>query len=135
MTIGANEGSAPHMALNQPFRLELRIGVRHRGAVYAELAGQLAAGRDAVPRAQIARVHQGAQLVAQLNVKRYMTFGLQLQWQHWLLPAGHFLTRLACVKSQFVSRLKRPSRSPLQAPGGASHPGKRAPSPCAATRV
>ncbi len=64
------------MALNQSFRLKLRIGVRHRGAVYAELAGQLAARRDAVPRAQIARVHQGPQLVAQLNIKRHMTFGL-----------------------------------------------------------
>ena len=64
------------MSLNQPFGFEFRVGVRHRGAMNAELPGQFAARGNAVAGAQLAGMHQRAQLVAQLNVQRNMAFGL-----------------------------------------------------------
>jgi hypothetical protein len=44
--------------------------------VYAQLRGQLAACRDAIARAKFPGMDQSAKLIAQLHVKRYVTFGL-----------------------------------------------------------
>ena len=74
------------MPLDQAIGLQLGIRVGHRGAMHAKVLGQLAAGGNAVARAQLAAVDHGAKLVANLKVKRDVTFGLELQWQHWLSP-------------------------------------------------
>jgi ABC-type lipoprotein export system ATPase subunit len=44
--------------------------------VYAELHRKLAAGRDAISGTQIACVYQRAELIAQLDVQRNVTFRL-----------------------------------------------------------
>ena len=91
------------MSLNQPLGLELRIRVRHRSAMHSQHPRQFAACRDAVARAQIARVHQRPQLVAQLDIQRNVAFRLEMYRKHWLSPKSQFYTTLACYKSQFVS--------------------------------
>src|SRR6266851_4558878 len=50
----------------------------------AEDGSELAAGRNAVARAKIAGVYQRTQLVAQLDIERNMTFGLEMYRQHCL---------------------------------------------------
>ena len=68
VAISLDERAAAHVPLNQPFRFQFRVRVRHRGAVYAQHGGQFAACRNAVARAQITGMHQGAQLIAKLNI-------------------------------------------------------------------
>jgi len=46
--------------------------------MHAQHLGQFPAGGNPVAGAQIARMHQGAQLVAQLNVEGNVTFGLKV---------------------------------------------------------
>jgi hypothetical protein len=60
--------AAADVALDEAFGLQLGIGVGHGGAMHSQHGGQLAAGRDAVAGTQIACMHQGTQLIAQLNV-------------------------------------------------------------------
>src|SRR6267154_3413031 len=50
----------------------------------AQDGSELAAGRNAVARAKIASVDQRAQLVAQLDIERNVTFGLEMYGQHCL---------------------------------------------------
>src|SRR6266853_57554 len=50
----------------------------------AEDGSELAAGRNAVARAKIASVYQRAELVAQLDIERNVTFGLEMYGQHCL---------------------------------------------------
>jgi hypothetical protein len=71
-----NVGTASDVPLNHSFGFKFGIRIRYRGAVYAELRGQLAARRDSVTRSELAGMDQGAKLIAQLNVKRYVAFGL-----------------------------------------------------------
>jgi hypothetical protein len=56
----------------------------------AEHGGEFAARWNAVAWAQVTRVHQGAQLVAKLNVERDVTLWLELKWQHCLSPSANF---------------------------------------------
>jgi predicted deacetylase len=44
--------------------------------VNTQLRGEFAARRDAVARAKLAGMDQGAELIAQLDVKGYVAFGL-----------------------------------------------------------
>jgi hypothetical protein len=74
------------VTLYEPFGFQLRIGVRDRCAVYAQHGGQLAAGGNAVAGTQIASVHKGTQLIAQLNVKRNVTLRLEVYREHCLSP-------------------------------------------------
>jgi hypothetical protein len=64
------------VALDQAFGLEFGVGVGDGSAVNAELSGKLAAGGDAVARAKLARMNEGAKLVTQLDVQGNVTFGL-----------------------------------------------------------
>src|SRR6266851_9300174 len=50
----------------------------------AEDGSELAAGRNAVARAKIAGVYQRTELVAQLDIERNVTFGLEMYGQHCL---------------------------------------------------
>src|SRR5712672_608569 len=49
-----------------------------------EDGSEFAAGRNAVARAEIASVYQRAKLVAQLDIERNVTFGLEMYGQHCL---------------------------------------------------
>src|ERR1700719_2732297 len=49
-----------------------------------EDGSELAAGRNAVARAKIASVYQRAELIAQLDIERNVTFGLEMYRQHCL---------------------------------------------------
>jgi hypothetical protein len=97
-----NECSAAHMAANQAFGFKFRIGVGHRGAVNTKLHGKFTARRDAISRAQIPCVYQGANLVAQLDVQRNVAFRLQVDWNHWHSPPDQCKALLCQIKSQFV---------------------------------
>src|SRR5882762_6701492 len=48
VAVALDERAASHMALNQPFRFQLGVSVRHRRAVNAEHGRKLTAGRNAV---------------------------------------------------------------------------------------
>jgi hypothetical protein len=68
----------------------------------AQLSGKFAAGGDAIAVAQLTAVDKGAKLVAQLDVQRYVAFGLEVKWQHWLDLVGQYTGAIVPVKSQFV---------------------------------
>ena len=68
--------SAPDVPLDQAFGFKFGVGIGHGGAVHAQVGGQLAAGRDAVASTQFAGMDQRAQLIAQLHIKRDVTFSL-----------------------------------------------------------
>src|SRR6202045_2901380 len=87
--VSFDERAASHVALNQPFRFQLGVSVRHRGAVNAKHGRELRAGRDAVARAQIARVDEGGQLIAKLDVQRNVTLRLEMEWKHCLSPSAN----------------------------------------------
>ena len=72
----ANKRSAADVPANKPFRFQFRVGVGDRGAMYAQLHGQFARGRNAVSDAQISTVNQRAHLITQLYVERNVTFEL-----------------------------------------------------------
>ncbi len=74
--LAANECAAADVPADQAFGFEFGVGVGDGGAVDAQLQGQFAAGGNAVAGAQVSGVHQGAQLVAQLNIERHVAFGL-----------------------------------------------------------
>jgi len=57
--------------------------------VNAEHGREFTAGGNAVALAQIARVHEGAQLVAKLDVKRNVTLWLEMKWKHCLSPSAN----------------------------------------------
>jgi hypothetical protein len=54
--------------------------------MHAEHGGEFAAGRNAVSRAQIAGMDERAQLVAKLDIQRYVALRLEMKWQHCLSP-------------------------------------------------
>src|SRR5713101_2522824 len=89
VAISLDERAASHVALNQAFRFQLGISVRHRGAVNAEHGGEFAARRNAVAGPQIACMHEGAQLVAKLDVQRNVTLWLEMEWKHCLSPSAN----------------------------------------------
>ena len=73
----ANERATSHVAVDEAFGFELGVGVGDGRAVDAQLRGKFAACGNALARAQIAAMNEGADLVAQLDVERDVTFGLQ----------------------------------------------------------
>ena len=77
------------MTLNQALGFKLGISIRHRRAVNAEHGGKLTASRNAVAGTQIACVHEGAQLIAKLDVQRNVTLRLEMKWQHCLSPSAN----------------------------------------------
>ena len=72
----ANVSAAANVSLNHPFGFQLGVCVRDGGTVNAQLRSELAACRDAVTCAKLAGMDQGAKLIAKLNVKRDVAFGL-----------------------------------------------------------
>jgi hypothetical protein len=70
--------------------------------MHSELNGQLARRWNPVARTQVAAMHQSAQLVAKLDVQRYVALGLKLERKHWLSLLGQSTPLLWLVKSQFV---------------------------------
>ena len=74
--LAANERAAAHVAADQSFGFQLRVGIGDRGPVYTELHGKLPARGNAVTRTQIAAVHEGAELVAELHIERNMALWL-----------------------------------------------------------
>jgi hypothetical protein len=78
IAVSSNEGAAANMPLNQPLRLKFGIGVCNRSAMNAKYGRQFAARRDTVAGPQVTRMNEGAQLIAKLNVKRNMAFGLKV---------------------------------------------------------
>jgi hypothetical protein len=52
----------------------------------AQHGRELTAGGNAIAWPQIARVHEGAELIAQLNVEWNMTFWLEMDREHCLSP-------------------------------------------------
>src|SRR5262249_43705959 len=90
IAVAANKGAAANMALNESFRFEFGVGVRNGCAVNAEHRGELAARWDAVARAQITGMDEGAQLVAKLDVQGNVALRLQMNWKHWHSPVSQF---------------------------------------------
>ena len=68
--------AAADVSLNHAFRFQLGVCVRDGCTVNTQLGGELAAGRDAVAGAEFAGMDEGAELIAQLDVKGYVAFGL-----------------------------------------------------------
>jgi hypothetical protein len=87
---------------DEAFGFEFGIGVRDSGAVDAQLRRQFATCGNALSGPQIASMNEGTNLVAQLDIERNVTFGLQQEWNHWLTPSGQFILPFPYVKSQFV---------------------------------
>jgi hypothetical protein len=90
IAIGADEGAAANVSLDEAFGFEFGVGIGDGGAMDAESESEFAAGGDAITGTQIASVDQGTELVAELNVERNMTFGLKVYWQHCLSPRRIF---------------------------------------------
>ncbi len=89
VAVSLDKRTASHVPLNQPFRFQLGVGIRHRRAVNAEHGRKFTAGRNAVAGAQIARVNEGAQLIAKLDVQRNVTLWLEMKWKHCLSPSAN----------------------------------------------
>src|SRR4029077_15965543 len=89
VAISLDKRAPPHVALNQPFRLQFGVSVRHRRAVDAKHGSQLAARWNAVTRAQSSRMDEGAQLIAKLDVKGNVALWLEMNWQHCLSPSAN----------------------------------------------
>ena len=68
VAISLDKRPAAHVSLDQSFRFQFGVGIGHGGSVHAEHGRQLAACRDAVARAQITGMHQGAKLIAKLHI-------------------------------------------------------------------
>ena len=101
-SFSANKGAPAHVAADEAFGFKLGVGICDGGAVNAQLSGEFAAGGNALAGAQISAMNQGANLVAQLDVERNVTLGLQMQWNHWLIQSGQSIVSFSGVKSQFV---------------------------------
>ena len=78
VAIGADEGAAADVALDEAFGFEFGVGIGDGGAMDAEGESEFAAGGDAVTRTQIARVDQRADLVAKLDIEGNVAFGLKV---------------------------------------------------------
>ncbi|HYW85136.1 MAG TPA: hypothetical protein VFB30_17875, partial [Spirochaetia bacterium] len=78
VAIGADEGAAADVALDEAFGFELGVGVGDGGAMNTESESEFAAGGNAVTGTQIAGVDQGTELVAELDVERDVAFGLKV---------------------------------------------------------
>ena len=89
VTVSLDERAASDVALNQAFGFQLGVSIRYRGAVNAEHGRELAARRNAVAGTQISRVHEGAQLVAKLDVQRNVALWLEMEWKHCLSPSAN----------------------------------------------
>jgi len=90
VAIGADEGAAADVSLDEAFGFEFGVGIGDGGAMNAESESEFAAGGDAVTGTQIAGVDQGTELVAELDIERNVTFGLKVYWQHCLSPQRIF---------------------------------------------
>ena len=55
----------------------------------AQQGGKLSAGRNPVARAQITRMDERPQLVAELDVQRNVTLGLEMNRKYCLSPAAN----------------------------------------------
>jgi hypothetical protein len=78
VAIGANEGTAAHVALDEPLGFEFGVGIGNGGAVHAESKSELAASGYAITGMQIAGMDQGTELVAELDIERDVAFGLKV---------------------------------------------------------
>jgi len=78
VAIGADEGAAADVALDEAFGFEFGVGVGDGGAMDAKRESEFAAGRDAVTGTKIAGVDQGTKLVAKLDVEWDVAFGLKV---------------------------------------------------------
>src|SRR5262249_29976542 len=128
VAVALDERAASDVALYQAFGFELRIGIGHRGPVDAQNGREFPAGRDAVAGAQIACVHQGTKLVAQLDIERNVAFRLKVYRKHCLSPEAN-LSRYWPGTRAILSFLSvYPPGSPWQgllARGAAARPPKR----------
>jgi hypothetical protein len=78
VAIGADEGAAADVALDEAFGFEFGVGVGDGGAMDAESESEFTAGGDAVAGTEIAGVDQGTKLVAQLDGEGNVAFGLKV---------------------------------------------------------
>ena len=78
------------MSLDQSFGFEFGVRIGNGSAMNAEYNGKFAAGGNAVAGTKITGMNQCAKLIAQLNVKRNVTLGLEMYWQHCLSPKSQF---------------------------------------------
>jgi hypothetical protein len=78
IAVAANKGASADVTLDQSFRFELGIRVGHGGAMDAQNLRQFAAGGNAITGTQVTGMNEGAQLVAELNIKGDMAFGLKV---------------------------------------------------------
>src|SRR5215471_10455456 len=88
--IALNVGPAADMALNQAFRFELGVRIGDRRPVDTQNRGQFTAGRYTIAGPQIARMHQRAQLISQLDVQGNVAFRLKVYRKHCLPPGTNF---------------------------------------------
>ena len=86
IAVAADEGAAADVSLDQAFGFEFSVGVGDGGAMNAQHRRELTAGGDAVARAQVTGVDEGAKLIAKLNVERNVGLWLEMHWEHCLSP-------------------------------------------------
>src|SRR6202158_1128677 len=115
VAVALDERAASHVALNQPFRFQLGVGIRHRRAVNSEHRRELTARPNAVAGAQIARMHEGAQLIAKLDVQRNVTLWLEMEWKHCLSPSANSTRYWPDARANLSSALPRVPASFLSA--------------------
>ena len=86
VAIAADEGAAADVSLDKAFGLEFGVGVGHSGAMDTEHLREFAAGGNAVAGVKVTGVNKGAKLIAKLDIKGNVAFGLKVYWQHCLSP-------------------------------------------------
>jgi len=90
IAIGADEGAAADVSLDEALGFEFGVGIGDGGAMDAESESEFAASGDAVTGTKIAGVDEGTELIAELDIERNVTFGLKVYWQHCLSPQRIF---------------------------------------------
>jgi hypothetical protein len=78
VAVTPNEGAAADVALDEALGFQFSVSVCNGGAVNTEDLGEFPARGNAVARTKVTGVNEGAELVAQLDVERDMTFGLKV---------------------------------------------------------
>ena len=68
VAVATDERAATYVPLYKTFGFEFGVGVGDGGAMNAQHGGELAAGGDAVARAEVAGVDERAKLVTELDV-------------------------------------------------------------------
>jgi len=86
VAIAADEGAAADVSLDKAFGLEFGVGVGHSSAMDTEHLREFAAGGNAVAGVKVTGVNKGAKLIAKLDIKGNVAFGLKVYWQHCLSP-------------------------------------------------